>query len=169
MALLAEWLPIALIPEQPLVATVRNDVIHHRCWNNFSFRLTESAKRMLLQEKAPSLTPPGVIAPSIRSAAQPISTPHHMILTEHLTLFAESWTTGIAAGSSWFLGHAAPPSDNQKPTGIVDGFAALVLHGPVQRHDQRHRAVHLFRGFFLVYLQVPGRIGANEGIVHVPA
>ena len=53
---------------------------------------------------------------------------------------------------------------------IVDRItAALVLHGPIQRHDQRHGSVHLFRGLFLVDLEIPRRVRAHEGVVHVPA
>ena len=50
MAFLAEGFPVRLIPEQPLVSPVRDDVIHHRRWDNLSLRLTESTERMLLQE-----------------------------------------------------------------------------------------------------------------------
>ena len=150
MAFLAEGLPVRLIPEQSLITPVRDDVIHHCCGHDLALRLAEGTQRMLFQEESAGLTPAAVIPTGIRTTAQPVAAPFHMILTEHLTLFAEAWTTGIAAGSSWCVGHAAPPSDNQKSTGIVDGFAALVLHGPVQRHDQSDRAVHLFRGFFFV-------------------
>lgn len=31
VALFAESLPVVLVPEQLLITTVRNDVIHHRC------------------------------------------------------------------------------------------------------------------------------------------
>ena len=131
MASLAERLPVRLIPEQPLVTPVRNDVIHNGCRDDLALRLAECTQRMLLQEESAGLTPAAVVPTGIRAAAQPVAAPFHMILTEHLTLLAEARTSGIAAGSSWFFGHAAPPSDNQKPTGVVDGFAALVLHGPV--------------------------------------
>jgi hypothetical protein len=110
MAFLAEWFPVALIPKQPLVAAMRDDVIHHGCRNDLSLRLTEGAQRMLFQEKAPGLTPAGIIPASVRAAAQAVTAPRHMILTEHLTLFAKARTSGIAAGSSWFLGHFAPPT-----------------------------------------------------------
>ena len=119
MAALAERLPVRLIPEQALVASVRDDVIHHRCGHNLALCLTEGAQRMLLQEESASLTPSAVVPTGISTAAQPVTAPLHMILTEHLTLLAEARTSGIAAGSSWFLGHFAPPSDNQKSTGMI--------------------------------------------------
>jgi hypothetical protein len=70
---------------------------------------------MLLKEKFSGLTPAGIIPTGIRAAAQPVAAPFYMILTEHLTLLAETRTSGVSAGSSWFLGHFAPPSDNQYP------------------------------------------------------
>ena len=105
MAALTKRLPVRLIPKQPLVTPVRNDVIHHCCGHNLALRLAEGAQRMLLQEESAGLTPSAVVPTGIRTAAQPVAAPFHMILTEHLTLLAEAWTTGIAAGSSWFLGH----------------------------------------------------------------
>ena len=119
MASLAERLPVRLIPEQPLIAPVRNDVIHHCCGHDLALRKAEGAQRMLLQEESASLTPAAVVPTGISTAAQPVAAPFHMILTEHLTLLAEARTSGIAAGSSWFLGHVAPPSDNQKSTGMI--------------------------------------------------
>ena len=42
MTSLTQRLPIALIPEQPLVSTVWDDVIHHGCSDNLSFRLAKN-------------------------------------------------------------------------------------------------------------------------------
>ena len=39
MAFLTERLPVCLIPEQPLVTPVRNDVIHHRCGHDLALCL----------------------------------------------------------------------------------------------------------------------------------
>ena len=68
MASLAERLPVCLIPEQPLVAPMWNDVIHHCCRDNLALRLAEGAQRMLLQEKSAGLTPAGIVPTGIRSA-----------------------------------------------------------------------------------------------------
>jgi hypothetical protein len=48
MASLAERLPVRLIPEQPLVTPVRDDVIHNGCRDDLALRLAEGAQRMLL-------------------------------------------------------------------------------------------------------------------------
>ena len=105
MAFLAEWLPVVLIPEQLLISPMREDMIHHRRGHDLALRLAKGAQRMLLQEKSASLTPAGIVPTGIRSAAQPVAAPFHMILTDHLTLLAEARTSGIAAGSSWFIWH----------------------------------------------------------------
>ena len=47
MAFLAQRFPVCLIPEQPLVTPVRNDMIHHGRRDDLSLRLTESTERML--------------------------------------------------------------------------------------------------------------------------
>ena len=47
MASLAERLPVRLIPEQPLVAPVWDDVIHHCCGHDLALRLAECTQRML--------------------------------------------------------------------------------------------------------------------------
>ena len=100
MAALAKGLPICLIPEQPLITPMRNNVIHHRCGHDLALRLAEGAQRMLLQEESAGLTPAAVVPTGIGTAAQPVAAPFHMIFTEHLTLLAEARTTGIAAGPS---------------------------------------------------------------------
>ena len=105
MALLAEGFPVRLIPEQPLVSPMRNDVIHHRCRDNFSFRLAESTERMLLQEQCPGFTPAGIIPTDGGTAAHTVIAVHSVILTEHLALFAEPGTPRVAAGSFRLLGH----------------------------------------------------------------
>ena len=69
MASLTERLPVRLIPEQPLIAPMRNNVIHNGCGHNFALRLTEGTQRMLLQEKSAGLTPAAVIPTGIRAAA----------------------------------------------------------------------------------------------------
>jgi len=61
VAFLTESFPVCLIPKQPLVTSVRNNVIHNGRRDNLSLRLTEGTKRMLFQETRAGLTPSGVI------------------------------------------------------------------------------------------------------------
>ena len=55
MAFFAEGFPVRLIPEQPLVSPVRNDMIYDSRRDELSLRLTESTERMLFQEKRPGI------------------------------------------------------------------------------------------------------------------
>ena len=105
MASLAEWFPVRLIPEQALVTSVRNNVIHHCRRDNLALRLAEGTQRMLFQEESAGLTPASVVPTGIRTAAHPVAAPLHMILTEHLSLFAEARTSWIAAGPFRFVWH----------------------------------------------------------------
>ena len=82
-----------------MIAPVRYDVIDYRRRDDLSFCLAERAQRMLLQKKRPCFSPPGIVSPSIRAAAQAVAAPFHMICTENLTLHSEFRTTGIATGS----------------------------------------------------------------------
>ena len=95
MASSTKALPVALIPEQSLVASVRDAMIHHRCRNDLALCLAESTQRVLFQEKSAGFTPAAVVPTGIRSAAQSVAAPFHMILAEHLALFAELRTSGI--------------------------------------------------------------------------
>ncbi len=84
---------------------MRNNVIHHCCRDDLSLRLTESAEWMLLQEKIPGFTPPGIIPAGGCTTAHTVITVHPVILTEHLALFAEPGTPRVAAGPFRLLGH----------------------------------------------------------------
>ena len=99
MASSTKALPVALIPEQSLVAPVRDDMIHHRCRNDLALCLAESTQRMLLKEKFSGFSPAGIISTDISAAAKPVAAPHHVILTKHLALHSHLRATGIAAGS----------------------------------------------------------------------
>ena len=44
MVSLAKWLSVCLIPEQALIALVRNDAIDHRCGHNLTDRCVPSAE-----------------------------------------------------------------------------------------------------------------------------
>jgi len=69
MASLAERFPVRLIPEQALVTSVRNNVIHNGCRDDLALRLAEGAQRMLLQEESAGLTPAAVVPTGIGTAA----------------------------------------------------------------------------------------------------
>ena len=161
MAFFTKQLPVCLIPEQTLVTPMQDVVIDHRCWHILALCLTESAQRMLLQEESAGLTPAADVPTGIGTAMQPVAAPFHMILTEHLTLLTEARTAGTAAGSSWFWGILHLRQIIKSPRGSQ-------TDSPPRFFMALSGAVHLLRGFFLVDFQVPGRLGAHEGTVHIP-
>ena len=57
MALLAEWLPVVLIPEELLISAVRNDMINYCCLDVSSRLGAFSTKRMNLKEPFAFLLP----------------------------------------------------------------------------------------------------------------
>jgi hypothetical protein len=65
VALLAQRLPIGLVPKQGLIATVRRYVIDHSSWHDVATLLMVSTQWMPLQERCPRLLPPAAI-PALR-------------------------------------------------------------------------------------------------------
>ena len=68
MAFLAQCLPVALIPEQLLIAPVRDDVIHYRRGHQPAFCLTGYAQWMLAEVCRPGFTSLGVIPMDVTAA-----------------------------------------------------------------------------------------------------
>jgi len=65
VAVLAKRLPIASIPEQNLIASMRYDVVNDRCRSDLAVFTAFPAQRVLLEEKAPR-SPPFAIITAIR-------------------------------------------------------------------------------------------------------
>ena len=72
MAALAQRLPVVLIPEQPLVAPVRNHMVDHRCRCEHAVLHARIAQRVALQESGAGIAPAAVIATGFRAAADSI-------------------------------------------------------------------------------------------------
>ena len=68
----AERLPIGLVPEQPLVASMCPDVIDHGRRHQSAGALAHDAQRMLAQVRCPRLVPAGVVAALPERAAAPV-------------------------------------------------------------------------------------------------
>ena len=105
MTFLAEGFPVCLIPEQPLVSPVRNNMIYNCRRDDLSLCLTEGTERMMLQEECPGFTPTGIISTGGGTATQTVIAIHAVILTEYLALFAKPGTPWVAAGPFRLLGH----------------------------------------------------------------
>ena len=61
MTALAERLPVARIPEQSLVTTMRDDVVNHRCHYNVATLFVVSTQRMVRQKCGSRLLPPATV------------------------------------------------------------------------------------------------------------
>ena len=62
MTCFTQWLPIAPIPEQLLVTTVRNNVMHNRCFGIASLLPAFRTQRVALKERFACLLPAAAIA-----------------------------------------------------------------------------------------------------------
>ena len=54
---------------------------------------------------------------------------------------------------------------------VIHGIPGVIstANGSVQSHNRGNGTVNLLRGFFLVCLDVSGRVGSDEDIVHIPS
>ncbi len=66
MVSLAQCLPVVLIPEKPLVSSVWNDVVNHRCFCIFPFLHALHTQGMCSQEQLPGILPRSIISAIIR-------------------------------------------------------------------------------------------------------
>lgn len=72
MAALAQRLPVDLIPEQLLIAPVRNHMVDHRCRCEPAVLYALIAQRVALQESRAGLAPSAVVATGFRTAAHSV-------------------------------------------------------------------------------------------------
>ena len=72
VAALAERLPVVFIPEQLLIAAVRDDVVNHSRRSKPAFEHTLRAKRMFLQKGFSRSAPLSVVSSRIRTAAHAV-------------------------------------------------------------------------------------------------
>ena len=72
MAALAQRLPVVLIPEQLLIAPVRNHMVDHRCRCEPAVLHAFIAQRVALQESRAGLAPAAVVATGFRAAAHSV-------------------------------------------------------------------------------------------------
>src|SRR5699024_2591888 len=61
--------------------------------------------------------------------------------------------------------------NKQQPSAVIDRLAGVVAtsDGPIKGHNGGNGAIDFFCGFFLVWLDVSRRVGANVDVVHHPA
>ena len=59
---------------------------------------------------------------------------------------------------------------HQEPPALIHTFSVYIpaTNRTVKSHDEGNRPINLLRAFCFVCLDVPGRVGADEDVVHVP-
>ena len=102
MMMPAQALPVALIPEQFLVAAVWNNVIHNRCCGVASLLSTFRTQRVALKEHFACLLPSAAIAalcgrPCYLRMERPV------FLTKLCSRLNQFRTAGVSTRDSWSL------------------------------------------------------------------
>ena len=102
MMMPAQALPVALIPEQFLVAAVWNNVIHNRCFGVASLLSTFRTQRVALKERFACLLPSAAIA-ALCGRPCYLRVERLMFLAKLCSWFHKRWTSGMSTGNSWLL------------------------------------------------------------------
>ena len=102
MTRFTEWLPIAPIPEQFLVTTVRNNVIHNRCFGIASLLSAFRTQRVALKERFACLLPAAAVA---ALCGRPCYLRMEMLvfLAKLCSRLNQFRTAGMSTGDSWSL------------------------------------------------------------------
>ncbi|MDQ0220427.1 hypothetical protein [Peribacillus cavernae] len=101
---LTQRLPVALIPKQSLVTSVRFGVIYHRCFGERSFLFTVLAKRISVQESF-SCLPPAVIVTTLARIRSIIYMKLCMKLA--VLIIGQQRAAVVFAGLLWFFWHCS--------------------------------------------------------------
>lgn len=104
MMLLAKRLPILLIPEQLVVTSMRNDMIHNRCFYKLTFLLALDTKDVLWSCKEPGSCFLPLTSVATLTRALPITTMHGgMLAAIALSVWHHTWAPRM---STWYRSSA---------------------------------------------------------------
>ena len=151
MAVLAQRLPVAPIPEQNRIAAMRNDMVNNGCGLQLAGFSAFGTERILFEEQRPGRAPFSVITAFSSIAAHAVCAVFGMFPAVD-TLVAEIGTAGKPAWSFRFSGHKLTSQHQQPPVVVHRVTGIQVLHCPVKRHNESNSAVHLLGGFFFIQL-----------------
>ena len=99
MIMSAQALPIALIPEQLLVTTVGNNVIHNRCFGIASLLPSLRTQRVALKERFACLLPAAAIA-ALCGRPCYLRGERLVFLTKLCPRLHKHWTAGVSTRNS---------------------------------------------------------------------
>ena len=118
MAVLAQRLPVAPIPEQNRIAAMRNDMVNNSCGRQLACFSAFGTEWILFEEQRPGRTPFSVIAAFGSIAAHAVCAVFGMFPAVD-ALVAEIGTAGKPAGSFRLSGHRLTSQHQQ---------TAMVIH-----------------------------------------
>lgn len=104
VTLFAESLPVALVPEQFLVTTVRNDVIHHGCPDVLALLGALHTQRMGFEIRFSRFLPSSVVS-TLGSRPCCFRVERQVLLTVEPTGFHQFWTARVVARCLWSVRH----------------------------------------------------------------
>ena len=142
VALFAESLPVALIPEQFLVATVRDDVIHHRCPDVLAMPGTLRTQRMGFKIRLPGFLPAAVVS-TLCCWASNFRVERQVLLTVELAGFDQFWASGVPARCLWSVRHRSVLPRKTSLTEVTVGTDLVVVYiqQPQSLNDSLRREV----------------------------
>ena len=108
----AERVPVVFVPEQPLVPTMRDDVVNNGRWGELAFAQALRTQRMPLEVRTPGPSPLSVIPSRISTAANTVGAVLLVFPTVDIavTEVGASGKTAWAAWCSWHIGHLTSPA-----------------------------------------------------------
>ena len=113
MVMLAQGLPVVLIPEEHRVSSVRLDVVHHRGLDVPAFALARCAQRVGTKESSRQPAPAGAVATS-RSGPDLFRVLSHVLVTVFLSLRHQLGAAGMPAGMIREVRHHRHHLSNRK-------------------------------------------------------
>ena len=127
VAAFAESLPVVLIPEQFLVTTVRNDVIHHRCPDVLALLGALHTKRMGFQIRLPGFLPPSVVS-TLGSRSCCLWVEGQVLLTIEPAGFDQLRAAGMTARCLWSVWHGSVLPRQSGLAEVTVGTDFVVVH-----------------------------------------
>ena len=127
MALLAQGLPVAFVPEEPQIAPVRQDMVDHRRRRQYAALQTGGAQG-IARQKTPAGFPPVRAVSAFCGAAPPAFRGFALVFCAIRPFLAQVRAAGIPTGPLWTFGHCISPRFFPSP--FWDAFIAYRMSSP---------------------------------------
>lgn len=127
MTCFTQWLPIALNPEQLLVTTVGNNVIHNRCFGIASLLHAFHTQWVTLKERFACLLPTAAVA-ALCGRPCYLRMERLVFLTKLCPRFNQFWTAGVSTRNSWSPWHLSFLPRQEPFAEMTVGAYRIVVH-----------------------------------------